>query len=133
MSLHPTQDQRNTVVRKTIAISVPGTLATGTVARFTMPETGTYVGTKVSVVTAPTAATLITDIHVGGTTLYTTQGSRPTVAATEFDSVEAAEADVKALAADAVVEVIVDQVGATVAGADAVVLFTYFARAGAKI
>ena len=60
--------------------------------------------------TAPTGQAAIFDPSKDGTTLYTTQGNRPTIAATEFVSSETAP-DVTAWAADTYLQVDIDQVG----------------------
>lgn len=129
----PTQDQRNTMVRKTLVLPIAGTLSAATdQARVVMPEAGEIVEVSVSVLTAPTGATAIFDVHVGGTTIYTTQGNRPTIAVSANDSTEAAAPEAGGFVEDSVVTVDVDQVGSTVAGADAFVAITYIARAAHK-
>jgi len=77
--------------------------------------------------TAPTGAALIVDIHkipvadietdFTGTTIYTTQGNRPTLAISDRHVV-ATLPDVTAIAQGDVLRVYVDQVGSTVAGSD---------------
>lgn len=71
--------------------------------------------------TAPTGATVIVDVNKNGTTIYGTQGNRPTVA------ISATSATVGAHTATTVTDgdyltVDIDQIGSTVAGADLVVV-----------
>ena len=131
----PTQDQRNTMVRKTVTVGVAGALTaspTTPKARFLMPEAGEIVEVCGSVVTAPTDASLILDVHVDGTTIYTTQGNRPTAATTVKDTTEAAAPEAGGVVEGSVIEVFVDQIGSTIAGSDLTVAITYIARAAHK-
>jgi len=54
-------------------------LATTQSVAITAPCALTITGGKIEVGTAPTGAALICDVHKNGTTLWTTQGNRPTV------------------------------------------------------
>jgi hypothetical protein len=85
-----------------------------------LPIDGTYtiVGTRLMVGTAPTGASLIVDVNKNGTTIYTTQGNRPTIAASANAGGPGATPDVTALAAGDYLTVDVDQIGSTVAGSD---------------
>ncbi len=74
--------------------------------------------------TAPTDATAIFDVNKDGTTLYSTQGNRPTITATEFVSTETAP-DVTAWAADSYLQADIDQVGSSVTGANATLVAIY--------
>jgi len=75
---------------------------------------------KISVGTAPTDASLIVDVNLSGTTIFTTQGNRPTIT-TGTNTDLASVPDVSAWPADGYLTVDVDQVGSTVAGAVLVV------------
>src|SRR5581483_10147938 len=77
----------------------------------------TISGIKAKVATATTGASVIVDVHKNGTTLFTTQGNRPTIAASATSSASEVP-DVTALAVGDVITVDVDQVGSTVPGAD---------------
>lgn len=66
--------------------------------------------------TAPTGATAIFDVNLDGTTIFTTQGSRPTIAISGTTSTTVAP-DVTSWPVGGVLTVDVDQVGSTVAGA----------------
>lgn len=74
--------------------------------------------------TAPTGSTAIFDVHKDGTTLYTTQGNRPTIAISGNASTETAP-DVTAWAADSYLQADVDQIGSTIAGANATLVAIY--------
>ncbi len=74
--------------------------------------------------TAPTDASLIVDVHLNGTTIFTTQGNRPTIVTTATDS-GLAIPDVTAAAGGDVLTVDIDQIGSTVAGADLAVVVRY--------
>jgi hypothetical protein len=108
-----------TTVVTTLTFAVVGTLAVGTDKAPTIvaPCTLTIVKVKVVVKTAPTGATLIVDVNKAGTTIFTTQGNRPTIAisGTQADS---GTPDVTALAEGDKLTIDIDQVGSTIAGAD---------------
>lgn len=74
--------------------------------------------------TAPTGTSAKFDVNKDGTTLYTTQGNRPTIAISGFASTETAP-DVTAWAADAYLQADIDQVGSSVTGADATLVAIY--------
>ena len=100
-----------------VAFSANGTLAVSTgLARFYPPFAVTIVAVRASLGTAPTGASLIVDVNKNGTTIFTTQANRPTVAASGFVSDEEVP-DVTALTTSDYLTVDVDQVGSTVAGA----------------
>ena len=69
---------------------------------------------SIAVDIAPTGASAIFDIHKNGTTLFTTQANRPTVAAAAV-SASVALPDVTTLAAGDVLTIDCDQVGSSVA------------------
>jgi len=108
-----------TTVVTTLTFAVVGTLAVGTDKAPTIvaPCTLTIVKVKVVVKTAPTGAALIVDVNKAGTTIFTTQGNRPTIAisGTQADS---GTPDVTALAEGDKLTIDIDQVGSTIAGAD---------------
>jgi len=97
-------------------------LATGTVFTFYMPYAMTLTDIKASVLTAPTGAELIVDIHDAGTTIMGTD--KLDIDVSEFHTSTAATQPVltdTALANNAKIEIIIDQVGSTVAGAGLVI------------
>jgi hypothetical protein len=75
-------------------------------------------GIRASVGTAPTGASIIIDIKVNGTTIFTTQANRPTIAASAFASAYVTNMDITAVASGAYVTVDVAQVGSTIPGSD---------------
>ena len=94
--------------------------------RLKVPMAVTVVDVIATCNTAPVGANAIFDVHKGGTTIFTTQGNRPTVAAGDQDG-SAATPDVTAVAAGDVLTVDIDQIGSGTAGADATVVIRYTA------
>ena len=97
-------------------------LAVGTVFTFYMPYAMTLTDIKASVLTAPTGAGLIVDVHDSGTTIMGTD--KLDIDVSEFHTSTAGTQPAltdTALANNAKIEVIVDQVGSTVAGAGLVI------------
>jgi len=76
---------------------------------------------RASAGTAPTGATILVDANKNGTTIYTTQGNRPTIAISGFTALGGVAAN-DTFAAGDYLTVDVDQIGSTVAGADLVVV-----------
>jgi hypothetical protein len=79
-------------------------------------RTLTITSVRASVGTAPTGASVIVDVHLNGTTIFTTQGNRPTISPGAFTS-GSATPDVTSVAAGDYLTIDIDQVGSTVAGA----------------
>jgi hypothetical protein len=101
--------------------SIPGILATSTgTFRFYVDRSYTIANVVASVSTAPTGANIIFDVNKNGTTIFTTQGNRPTITATNFTDLTSTP-DVTTLASGDYLTVDVDQVGSTIAGADAMI------------
>ena len=104
---------------------VSGTLATGTGVDPRRINEDIFIIDAAAVVdTAPTDASLIVDVHLNGTTIFTTQGNRPTIVTTATDS-GLAVPDVTAATGGDVLTVDIDQIGSTVAGADLAVNVRY--------
>lgn len=80
---------------------------------------GSYVveTVRAAVNTQPTGAALIVDVNKNGTTIYTTQSGRPSISASS-NSATGNSPDVTTFAGGDYMQVDVDQVGSTVAGAD---------------
>jgi len=99
--------------------AIIGTLETGTNKgpSIIAPCTLTIVKVKIYARTAPTGATLIVDVNKDGTTIFTTQGNRPTMAIGEH-SADSGTPDVTTLAEGSRLDMDIDQIGSTVAGAD---------------
>ena len=92
-------------------------LATTQNVAITAPCALTITGGKIEVGTAPTGAALVCDIHKNGTTLWTTQNNRPTVADAET-SAAITVPDVTSIAQGDRLLLMIDQIGSTVAGKD---------------
>jgi len=83
---------------------------------FHAQNAGTFAEILIGVTNAPTGSTLTADVHLNGTTIFST---KPTIDATEKTSVTAATAAVLSTTAYAkgdIIELFCDSVGATVAG-----------------
>jgi hypothetical protein len=97
-----------------------GTMTTGTgTDRIynTSGVTRTLVHVGIGLVTAPTGAAFIADVNKNGTTIFTTQASRPSIAVSTFYDLSSAP-DVTTWASGDYLTVDRDQVGSTIAGAD---------------
>lgn len=98
--------------------SYAGVVAAGTgSARYYFERSMTVTSVRASVGTAPTGATLIVDVNKNGTTIYTTQANRPTIAISGFTAT-ANSPDVTTFTSGDYLTVDIDQVGSTVAGSD---------------
>lgn len=108
-------------------VEVAGTLSAGAgVLRYRFPKAATVLGISATVNTAPTGAAILIDVNKNGTTLFTTQGNRPSIAINAFaTSAEVTNMNVTSFAAGDYLTVDVDQVGSTVAGANLVVTIRY--------
>jgi hypothetical protein len=78
----------------------------------------TITGIRTSVGVAPAGASIIVDVNKNGTTLFTTQANRPTIAAAANTSGNVTTMDVTSVAAGEYLTVDIDQIGSTTAGAD---------------
>ena len=92
--------------------------------RIHVPVAGTITNITATAGTAPVGSTLIVDVNKGGTTLFTTQGSRPTIADGGQDDTSSVP-DVTSIAQNDILTVDVDQVGSGTAGSDLVVQVRY--------
>lgn len=105
-----------------VAFSVPGGLGTSVGAGRIYNDSGkelTIEKVRASVGTPPSGSAVIVDVNLGGTTIFTTQSARPSVAAGGFTAVGIPA--VTAWPDGAYLTVDVDQVGSSSAGADLVV------------
>lgn len=91
--------------------------ATAKKVGFLIPFDGTIVDIRAHLDTAPTGAAFILDVNKNGTTVFTTQGSRPTIAISGNASTTTLP-DVVAVAAGDRLTVDVDVIGSSVAGSD---------------
>ena len=116
---------------QTIFLKDTGTLVAGANQdRVVMGQAGVIVDARAVVGTAPTGASAIFDVNKNGTTIFTTQSARPTIAAAATASGSSAPA-VTSFAAGDVITLDCDQIGSGTAGADGVVALTvkYFLSA----
>lgn len=88
-----------------------------------VPIAGTVTAVRAYLDTAPTGSTFIVDVNKNGTTLFTTQASRPTVAISGNASTTTAP-DVTTVAAGDRLTFDIDQIGSSVAGSDLYVAVT---------
>jgi hypothetical protein len=78
--------------------------------------------------TAPTGAAILVDLNKNGTTMFSTQGNRPTIADGANAETATTAPDVTAVAAGDRLSVDIDQVGSSIAGANlAVVVYAVLA------
>ena len=103
--------------RSQIGFTIAGTIETGTNLAFPYRPSGNFTISEVyiEVKEAPTGATLIVDVNKNGTTIFTDQAKRPTIADGGTTATSGAP-DVTALVKDDAITVDVDQVGSTDAG-----------------
>jgi hypothetical protein len=102
------------------AFSSSGTLTTGAGTFRIYNDSGgtlTIRAVRASVGTAPTGAAVIVDVNIGGTTIFTTQGNRPTIAVST-NTAKVTNMNVTTIADGSYFTVDIDQVGSTVAGGD---------------
>ena len=112
-------------IAKERVYSYPGTLVTGTgTVRMYFLRDATVFNVAAMVSVAPTGASVIVDVHLNGTTLFTTQGNRPTVAVSTFVDTTATP-DVTAVSAGQYLTIDIDQIGSTIAGDDLTVVIEY--------
>ena len=114
-----------TIADQMFTLQHKGNLATGTKEIVRMPFAGKISAVTAAVTTAPVGATAIFDLHKNGTTMYTTQGNRPTIAA-GATSVTATNPDVLTWAAGDRLTVEVDQIGSGTAGANLTLCVSYY-------
>lgn len=95
-------------------------IGTDKIGRIYVDFIGTIIEVQASVKTAPTGASIIVDINLNGTTIWTTQGNRVTIVAGAYTGVQTTF-DVLTLAVGDYFTIDIDQVGSTIAGAKLVV------------
>ncbi len=125
MTFSPTGDQGESMI--TFAQSSTLSTLVGSI-RYRFPFAATILGVTTAVNTAPTGASIICDVNKNGTTVFTTQGNRPTIAVStnaSHSGTSEAIPDVTSIAAGDYLTVDIDQVGSTVAGSDLTVFIRY--------
>jgi hypothetical protein len=108
-----------TTLYRAFAWYSPGGLITGTNIgpRYVVPQTMTIVKCWLIVRTAPTDAAITIDIHKNGTTIWSTQGNRATIAYGQTTG-NTTTFNTTALSAGDYLDLDIDTVGSTVAGTD---------------
>jgi hypothetical protein len=89
------------VAKHTAAIKYDGTISTGVGATRLYNDTGatwTIYAVRATVETAPTGGQVIVDVNKNGTTIFTTQANRPTIAASGLTSGKVTNMDVTTVA-----------------------------------
>lgn len=115
-----------TKVPSSDAFSRIGVLSVVTgVGRSLLINSAVIIGAVAAVNTAPTGAAIICDVNKNGTTIFTTQGNRPTIAAGANATSAMPTPNVTALQPGDYLSVDIDQVGSNVAGSDLVVKVFY--------
>ncbi len=103
-----------------------GTLFTQTgVGRYLMPSAGSLISVVMTANTTPTGSSIVCDVNKNGTTIFTTQANRPSIAVSANATASAAVPDVTTFVTGDYLSVDVDQIGSVVAGADLVVQVLY--------
>ena len=95
-----------------------GNISTGTDKfRYTVPISCAFVSCFATVGTAPATTSILIDINKNGTTIFTTQGSRVTIAASATSGQNAGTPEVTAFSAGDIISFDVDQIGTGTVGA----------------
>lgn len=106
---------------KVLAYSMNSTIFTKTGGMRLYNDSGstwTILGVRASVGTAPTGSSIIVDVLINGTTIFTTQANRPTIPASGNTSGNVTNMDVTTIANGSYFTVNIAQVGSTTAGGD---------------
>lgn len=99
-----------------------GVLLVGTgTFKFPVLYSSRIIGCRSAVGVAPVGTSLLVDVNKNGTTIFTTQGNRPSIATTEVVSTLATP-DVQNLEPGDYLTVDIDQIGSTTAGEDLTVV-----------
>ena len=117
------------VATKTLPYSIYGNLVTETGSFRLYNDTSsswTIQSVRATVGTAPTGSSLVIDININGTTIFTTQGNRPTITAGGSTSGKVINMDIVTVATGQYLTVDVDQVGSTTPGRDLTVQLEVF-------
>ena len=114
-----------TIADQMFTLQHKGNLTTGVKEQIRMPFAGEITFVTAALTTAPAGSTAIFDLNKNGTTMYTTQGNRPTIAAAAT-SVTATNPDVLTWAAGDRLSVEVDQIGSGTAGTNLTLCVSYY-------
>ena len=103
-----------------------GALAVVTdVTKFVVPYAGTIQIVYITEEDNGSANSTIVDVHKNGTTIFTTQGNRPTIAHDDADNVASGTPDVTSVAAGDVLTVDIDAIATGASGLGVVIAMTY--------
>lgn len=108
-------------LRHVLPYSKAGLMAVGAGAHRLYNDSGaawTILAVRASLGTAPVGQSVIIDVHKNGTTIFTTQANRPTIAAAANTSGKVTAINVTNVADGEYLTVDIDQVGTTNVGAD---------------
>lgn len=109
-----------------VPFTKPGTLTAGSgVMAVPFPAAVTITGVIMRVGTAPTGAAIVVDVNKNGSTIFTTQGNRPSIAVSTLATAASAIPDIVSFAAGDYLTVDIDTIGSVVAGADLSVQVSY--------
>lgn len=100
----------------TFAVTGVLTVATGK-SRIYLEGNYTIETVRAAVNTAPTGSTILVDVNKNGTTVYTTQTARPSIAISGFSALGGTPAILTYASGD-YLSVDLDQIGSTIAGSD---------------
>ena len=95
-------------------------------ARVYIDVAGTITRVRLHARTAPTDASLIVDLHLNGTTIWSTQGNRATLTTGNTDS-STTTFNTTAIASGQYLDMFVDAIGTTLPGTDLTVELTFTA------
>ena len=114
-----------------VVLTDPGTLTAATLqAAVTFPFAVDIISVTPSVTVAPTGASVIFDVNNDGTTIFTTQANRPTIAASAlFGAPKSPDAAARRVNVGDVVSVDCDQIGSGTAGSNGSLAIAYRAAA----
>lgn len=118
--VNPGQLQTSNIT-KVLPYSYLGTLSVTTGPFRLYNDTGTawtIAGVRASVGTAPAGASVIIDVNKNGTTIFTTQANRPTIAAATNTSGNVTNMDITTVATGEYLTIDIDQIGTTTIGSD---------------
>lgn len=117
--------------RQTFKLESNGALtAAANKDRWQATSPGEIVSVAAVVGTAPTGANLLLDLNKNGTTVFTTQGNRPTIVAGSTETADGTtfrpdSGGVASFAKGDTISLDIDQIGSTVAGSDLDVVVEY--------
>jgi hypothetical protein len=117
---------QNTVTTKLEKIiTYPGTLVVGSGATpIPFKRNATITNVYVAVGTAPTGASIIFDVNKNGTTIFSTQGNRPTIAVSTTSDMTSTPNTTSVSAGD-ILTVDIDQIGSGTPGSNATIWIEY--------